>query len=233
MNLEVQGIHEVRWLSRGAAVSRFVQVLPAIVVMLSEWKDQTMYELVTSYRFQFLLRFLADVLDLLDVLSKVFQHRELDYPLVHTQIVRTTSLLESQYVDCGDDFDGGPNERLHRFIAKHGPKGLPQMVVEGTSSDGSMNRFSFTLHERMNKAYLGPDHHDACVALCTDMAELLVKNLQSKLGDLDSLAGVRLFIPDTWPPNWDRQARQAQCLEWLLSLATLFHADDSPEILPG
>ncbi|CAI7795055.1 unnamed protein product [Closterium sp. NIES-54] len=35
-NLEVQGIHEVRWLSRGATDARFVKVLPAIVVMLSE-----------------------------------------------------------------------------------------------------------------------------------------------------------------------------------------------------
>ncbi|CAI5490310.1 unnamed protein product [Closterium sp. Naga37s-1] len=75
-NLEVQGIHDVRWLSRGAAVASFVQVLPAIMVMLSEWKDQTMYELVTSYRFQFLIRFLADMLEQLNVLSSVFQKRE-------------------------------------------------------------------------------------------------------------------------------------------------------------
>ncbi|CAI5505956.1 unnamed protein product [Closterium sp. Naga37s-1] len=226
-NLEVQGIHEVRWLSRGAAVARFVEVLPAIMVMLSEWKDQTLYELVTSYRFQFLLRFLADVLDLLNILSK------LDYPLVHTQIVRTTSLLESRYIDCGDDFGGGPNERLYRFIEKHGPKGTQEMVVEGASSDGSLNRFKITLHERKVANYLGAGHHDACVALCTDFAEGLVEELQSKLGDLNSLSGVRLFIPDEWPPNWERSARQAQCLEWLLSLVTLFRADDCDEILPG
>ncbi|CAI7896562.1 unnamed protein product [Closterium sp. NIES-54] len=232
-NLEVQGIHEVRWLSRGAAVARFVEVLPAIVVMLSEWKDQTMYELVTSYRFQFLLRFLVDVLELLNVLSKVFQQRELDYPLVHMQIVRTTSHLEIHYIDCGDDFGGGPNERLYRFIEKHGPKGSPEMVVEGVSSDGSLNRFKVTLHERSIASYRGPGHHDACVALCADMAELLVQKLHSKLGDLDSLSGVRLFIPELWQLNWERNARQAQCLEWLLSLVTLFRTDDSDKILPG
>ncbi|CAI7802689.1 unnamed protein product [Closterium sp. NIES-53] len=208
-NLEVQGIHEVRWLSRGASVARFVEVLPAIVVMLSEWKDQTMYELVTSYRFQFLLRFLADVLELLNILSKVFQQRELDYPLVHTQILLTTSLLESRYIDCRDDFGGGPSERLYRFIEKHRPKGSPEMVVEGASLDGSLNRFKVTLHERIVANYLGPGHHDVCVALCADMAELLVQQLQSKLDDLDSLFGVRLFIPDLWQPNWKRHARQA------------------------
>ncbi|CAI5490026.1 unnamed protein product [Closterium sp. Naga37s-1] len=230
--LEVQGIHNVRWLSRGAAVARFVQVLPAIMVMLSEWKDQTMYELVTSYRFQFLIRFLADMLEQLNVLSSVFQKRELDYALVHMQIVRTTSILEARYVDCGDDFGGGPTERLYRFIEKHGPGGTPEMVVEGASSDGSMNRFKVKLHERTNPSYRGPGHHHACVALCTDMAELVVEQLQSKLGDRDSLSGVRLFIPEMWQPHWDRDARQAQCLEWLMSLVTLFRADEADEILP-
>ncbi|CAI5534319.1 unnamed protein product [Closterium sp. Naga37s-1] len=232
-NLEVQGIHDVRWLSRGAAITRFVHVLPAIMLMLSEWKDKTMYEIVTSYRFQFLIRFLADLLEQLNVLSSVFQKRELDYLQVHTQIVRTTSILESRYVDCGDDFGGGPTERLYRFIKKHGPRGSPEMVIEGASSDGSLNRFKVMLHERTNPNYRGPGHHDACVALCTDMAEHVVENLQSKLGDLESLSGVRLFIPDLWQPQWDRDARQAQCLEWLLSLVTLFHADEADEILPG
>ncbi|CAI5501032.1 unnamed protein product [Closterium sp. Naga37s-1] len=232
-NLEVQGICDVRWLSRGAAVARFVQVLPAVMVMLSEWKDQTMYELVTSYRFQFLIRFLADLLEQLNVLSSVFQKRELDYALVHTQIVRTTSLLESRYIDCGDDFGGGSNERLYRFIEKHGPTESPETVVEGASSDDSLNRFKITLHERTNPNYRVPGHHHACVALCTDMAELVVENLQSKLGDLDSLSGMRLFIPEGWQPNWDRDARQAQCQEWLLSLVTLFRADESDEILPS
>ncbi|CAI5528444.1 unnamed protein product [Closterium sp. Naga37s-1] len=178
-NLEVQGIHDIRWLSKGDAVARFVEVLPNLVVMLSEWKDRTFYELITSHRFQFLLRFLADDLELLNVLSKVFQQRE----------------------------------RLYHFIAKHGPEGSPLMVVEGASSDGSMNRFTFTLHECTIERYRGLGHHDACVALCTDMAELLVKNLQTKLGDLDSLSGARLFTPNLWPPNWERHARQAQCLE--------------------
>ncbi|CAI5511438.1 unnamed protein product [Closterium sp. Naga37s-1] len=118
-------------------------------------------------------------------------------------------------------------------LEKHGPSGSPEMVVEGASSDGSLNRFKVKLHERTNPSYRGPGHHDACVALCTDMAELVVENLQSKLGDLDSLSGARLFIPDMWQPHWDRDARQAQCLEWLLSLVTLFRADEADEILPG
>ncbi|CAI7872235.1 unnamed protein product [Closterium sp. NIES-54] len=74
-NLELQGIHQVRWLSGGDAVMRTVTVFPAPIVMLSEW-DETLYELATSYRFHFLLFFLADVLEQLNILNKSFQQRE-------------------------------------------------------------------------------------------------------------------------------------------------------------
>ncbi|CAI7781041.1 unnamed protein product [Closterium sp. NIES-53] len=81
-NLELQGIHQVRWLSRGDAILRAVEVFPALIVMLYEW-DSTLYELASSYIFHFLLYFLADVLE------------------------RSLSFLESRYVECGDDFGGG------------------------------------------------------------------------------------------------------------------------------
>ncbi|CAI7787889.1 unnamed protein product [Closterium sp. NIES-54] len=48
-NLELQGFHQVRWLSRGDAILRLVEVLPALIVMLYEW-DKSLYGLATSYR---------------------------------------------------------------------------------------------------------------------------------------------------------------------------------------
>ncbi|CAI7843012.1 unnamed protein product, partial [Closterium sp. NIES-53] len=75
-NLELQGINDVRWLSRGDAVCRLLAVLPGVIVMVHELGNKPMYQMVTSYRFQFMLRFLADVLELLNVLSKTFQHRQ-------------------------------------------------------------------------------------------------------------------------------------------------------------
>ncbi|CAI7789989.1 unnamed protein product [Closterium sp. NIES-54] len=74
-NLELQGIHQVWWLSRGDAFLRAVEVFPALIVMLYEW-DSTLYELATSYRFHFLMYFLADVLEQLNVLNRAFQQRE-------------------------------------------------------------------------------------------------------------------------------------------------------------
>ncbi|CAI7763705.1 unnamed protein product [Closterium sp. NIES-54] len=59
-NLQAQGIHAVRWLSRGEAVNRLLEVLPAAVVVLKEYKAE-LYEVVT-FKFHWLIRFLADVL---------------------------------------------------------------------------------------------------------------------------------------------------------------------------
>ncbi|CAI7748622.1 unnamed protein product [Closterium sp. NIES-53] len=220
-NLELQGIHQVRWLSRGDAVVRTVAVFPALIVMLSEW-DETLYQLATSYRFHFLLFFLADVLEQLNMMSKSFQQRE---------IRRTMSHLETCYVDCGDDFGGGLSARLSPLILKYGPdSGKPEVTVQGVDSDGRPTTHKFQLHENPSKDYPTPGTHDACVDLCTAFAETLVKNLSKRFEDLDNLVGVRLFMPDEYPPG--RAERHKQCVEWLMSLVSLFRARETDHILP-
>ncbi|CAI5499044.1 unnamed protein product [Closterium sp. Naga37s-1] len=228
-NLELQGIHSVRWLSRGDAVLRMVEVFPALIVMLYEW-DTTYYELATSYRFHFLLYSLADVLEQLNVLNKSFQQREIAG--VHAQIRRTISYLESRYVDCGDEFGGGISARLSPFIKKHGPDGgCPRVKVVGVDSDGRPTTHSIELHENPSEDYPTVGSYDACVDLCTAFAETLVRNLTKRFQDLDSLTGVRLFLPDEWPLG--RVERTEQCLEWLMSLVSLFRAQTTDCILPG
>ncbi|CAI7899147.1 unnamed protein product [Closterium sp. NIES-54] len=74
-NLEMQGIKDVRWLSRGDAIERFADVLPAAVVLLHEY-DKATYTLVTSLKFQFFLFFLVDVLQELNSLNLKFQRRQ-------------------------------------------------------------------------------------------------------------------------------------------------------------
>ncbi|CAI7923120.1 unnamed protein product [Closterium sp. NIES-53] len=202
-SMELQGIHAVRWLSRGDVVLRLVAVLPALIVMLKEW-DATLYALVTSYRFHFLL--------------------------VHAQIKRTTSHIESRYVDCGDDFGGGVSELLSPFIARHGPGGNREVKVEGIDSDGRPVRFKFVLHEDELEEFEGPGTHDGCVEVCTQFAEVIVHQLEHRLGDLNGMSGARLFTPDEYPP--ERGERNRRCLEWLQSLVTLFKADLTDEILP-
>ncbi|CAI5495340.1 unnamed protein product [Closterium sp. Naga37s-1] len=207
-NLELQGIHQVRWLIRGDAVLRTVTVFFALLVMLYE-RDETLYELATSYRFHFLLFFLADVLEQLNILNKSFQQRE---------IRRTLSHLETRYVDCGDDFGGGLSARLSSFIMKYGPDSdKPEVTVHGVDSDGRPTTHKFQLHEKPSEDYPTLGTHDNCVDLCTSFAETLVRNLSNRFADLDSLVGVRLFMPDEYSTG-GRSERHKQCLEWLMSL---------------
>ncbi|CAI5514264.1 unnamed protein product [Closterium sp. Naga37s-1] len=148
---------------------RLIAVLPALIVMLKEW-DETLYALVTSYRFHFLLFFIADVLEQLNILNRAFQHKELDYASVHAQIKRTTSHIESRYVDCGDDFGAGVSKRLSPFLARHGPGGNREVTAEGVDSDGRPARFKFKLHEDTLEEFEGPANHDGCVDVCTEFA---------------------------------------------------------------
>ncbi|CAI5971556.1 unnamed protein product [Closterium sp. NIES-64] len=155
----------------------------------------------------------------------------LDYPAVHAQIKRTTSHIESRYIDCGDNFGGGESERLSPFIARHGPGGNREVKVEGVDSDGRPAYFKFTVHEDELEEFAGPGSHDDCVALCTEFAEVIVHQLEHRLGDLDGMSGVKLFLPDEYP--LDRAERKRRCLQWLQSLVTLFKADLTEEIVPG
>ncbi|CAI7869589.1 unnamed protein product [Closterium sp. NIES-54] len=230
-NLELQGINDVRWLSRGDAVCQLLAVLPGVIVMVHELGNKPMYQMVTSYRFQFMLRFLADVVEQLNVLSKTFQHRQIDLLAVQGQIRRTTTHINSRYVDCGDDFGGGLSEKLSPFIARHGPNGVWRVEVEWVDSDGRPTSHCYVLHDSPLEGYPIAGTHERCVDQCTAMAESLVHNLDERLGYLDKLSGVKLFMPDEWPHG--RHERSMVCTEHLESLTTLFKAQECDEIVPG
>ncbi|GJP45434.1 hypothetical protein CLOM_g4827 [Closterium sp. NIES-68] len=156
----------------------------------------------------------------------------LDISTVHSSIARVKSLLLSRYVNCGDDFNGAPKDRLTEFLTLHGPSGSRRVTVEGVYSDGRPRRFSFILHMK-DIGYPGEGKHDDCVTLCMAMAEGMANNLEERLGDLKQLSGVMLFCADQWPLLWARAARIKQCIEWFHSLVLLYHAEGAEEVLPG
>ncbi|CAI6005246.1 unnamed protein product [Closterium sp. NIES-64] len=160
-----------------------------------------------------MLRFLADVLEQLNVLSKTFQHREIDLLAIQVQIRRTTTHINSRYVDCGDDFGGGLSEKLSPFIARHGPNGVRRVEVEWVDSDGRPTSHYYVLHDSPLEGYPIAGTHERRVEQCTAMAEALVHNLDERLGPLDKLSGVKLFMPDEWPHG--RQERSMVCTEHL------------------
>ncbi|CAI5486636.1 unnamed protein product [Closterium sp. Naga37s-1] len=141
------------------------------------------------------------------------------------RIRRTTTHINSRYVDCGDDFGGGLSEKLSPFIARHGPNGVRRVEVEWVDSDGRPTSHCYVLHDSPLEGYPIAGTHERCVEQCTAMAEALVHNLDERLGSLDKLSGVKLFMPDEWPHG--RQERSMDCTEHLESLTTLFRAQEA------
>ncbi|CAI7837928.1 unnamed protein product [Closterium sp. NIES-54] len=209
------------------AVIRLIAVLPTMIVVLKDFNSKV-YAVATSYPFHFFLFFLADVLE---QLNKTFQQRELDLVSSHAQIKRTTNHIKSRYVDCGNEFGGGMSQWLLPFLEHHGLGCNCNVTVEGVDSDGRPTSFTFTLHNNLVDWYSGPEHHNSCVDMCTEFAERIVASLPGRLGDLDSLSGFRLFMPDAWPLSKAQQ--NARCQEWFHSLVTMSNAQDRKEILPG
>ncbi|GJP59894.1 hypothetical protein CLOP_g15741 [Closterium sp. NIES-67] len=141
--------------------------------------------------------------------------------------------LSTRYVDCGDDFNGGPNDLLTAFLARHSRGGTRSVTVEGVDSDGRPSRFSFDLHEEPLDGYPGEGKDDDCVVACMALAEGMVQNLDKRLGDLKQLGGSMLFCANQWPKGWERAPRKTQCLEWFGMMVDLYHAGEAEEILPG
>ncbi|CAI7888930.1 unnamed protein product [Closterium sp. NIES-53] len=227
-SLELQGIHAVRWLSRGDAVLRLVAVLPALISGLG-FESRCMHMQAVAAVPSPGPPSVGGCQKTCTVRSPIDPWRVTG--LVHAQIKRTTSHIESRYVDCGDDFGGSVSELLSPFVARHGPGGNREVKFEGIDSDGRPAHFKFVLHEDELEEFEGPGTHDGCVEVCTEFAEVIVHQLEHRLGDLNGMSGARLFTPDQYP--LERGERNRRCLEWLQSLVTLFKADLTDEILPG
>ncbi|GJP70492.1 hypothetical protein CLOP_g1426 [Closterium sp. NIES-67] len=226
-NLEMQGIHLVRWLSRGGAILRLVAVLPAVIVLLHLY-DKPMYHIVTSYKFHFFLYFLADVHEELNSLNLLFQKREIDLTGVQSQVRRTIVFIRSRYVNCGPNF-GTNSDRLSKFLERHASN--RDVIVQGVDADGMERVHQFELHEEPLPNYTTARGDKAsCTLTCRSYATELIYNVQLRLGDLERLNGSKLWMPRTWPRN--TEARDEECAEHFDSVVELFHASDRVEILP-
>ncbi|CAI7844873.1 unnamed protein product [Closterium sp. NIES-53] len=148
MNLEAQGIHTVRWLSRGEAIRRFLEILPAAIVVLKEYNND-LYEIATSFKFQWLLRLLADVLWELNHLNQRFQQRQIDVTLVSHLVDQTRMRMKNRYLNFLPDHQFGSGEKmtLNDFIQRHQKMDKREVKAEGVDSDGNPVKFSYTLHE--------------------------------------------------------------------------------------
>ncbi|CAI5529521.1 unnamed protein product [Closterium sp. Naga37s-1] len=193
-SLEAQGIHEVRWLSRGEAVQRLLDVLPAAVVVLKDYKKE-LSEVVTSFKFHWLIRFLADVLWELIALNKRFQQRQVDVTLVAHIVEQTRMRLKTRYSlrDPAHHFGSGDKMQLQEFIKRHQAMDKREMKAEGVDGDGNPVYFVYELHEHCLPGHETDGDVTACVELSIKFVRAVDVKLEWRMRDLNLLEGMKLF----------------------------------------
>ncbi|CAI5508009.1 unnamed protein product [Closterium sp. Naga37s-1] len=169
------------------------------------------------------------MLGLLNNLNMEFQMREVDMTSVQSLLRRTVINIRGRYIECGDDFGGGQYQLLSVFLAKL--KKSHNVIVEGMDGEGRPQQHSYELHEEAVYGSKTPSDLQSCLEVCRAHAKATIKHLQKRLKDLDNLNGVRLIMPDTYPPG--REARDEECRDNFEILVDLFHARNRAEILPG
>ncbi|CAI7792333.1 unnamed protein product [Closterium sp. NIES-53] len=204
-NLELHGIHIVRWLSRGLAVQRLADNLPAAVILL--------YLPVRAFPLPLMCVWQVDVTHVL-------------------QMVDNTRLtLRNHYLSDADDFGDGSNE-LNAFLSKHASSEKREVKRMGTDSTGAPTTHEYTLHEQNIKGQKSGPGLDDCITLAKGYVKELLKRLESRMKDLGSLDGAKLFTQGAYPKSHSK--RQRRFLQWLEALRNLFKRKPSdPDTLPG
>ncbi|CAI5511527.1 unnamed protein product [Closterium sp. Naga37s-1] len=218
-NLEVHGIHTVRWLSRGDAVRRLCKVLGACIVLLWE-RGHKVYEIVTCYKFQFCLFFLADILADMNDLNRCFQKRDIDVTEIAKTIEATTADLTERYLHTDKQFGGEGKCWLVGFLKLYGKSGGKKVRVRGVDGEGRPINHLYTMHERKLPGHKVGSGYEECVKLCRSFARDCVDNLNERLDDLGKLGPTKLFRAAKWPKI--KAQREKKCREWLLGCSKLF-----------
>ncbi|CAI7924566.1 unnamed protein product, partial [Closterium sp. NIES-53] len=209
--------------SRGDAITRLVRVLNAVIVLLWEWDDD-FYHIVTSVKFNLYLYYLADMLIVLNNLSMEFQKREVHIlckPETLSIVVR--SLLKLYLVMWQVDMTSVQSTVRRTLITI-----CTRYIACGDDFDGGPQQHLGAFLARLSNKT--PDDLQSCLDICRRHAKLMLSHLQTRLGDLESLNDVRIFMPDTYPE--DKEGRAEECLEHFETLVDLFHAHERADILP-
>ncbi|CAI5493800.1 unnamed protein product [Closterium sp. Naga37s-1] len=185
-----------------------------------------MYEVVTSFKFHFLVFFLADLLAILNDLNIKFQKQQVDITVVASEVSLACRTIEVRYIDCEDSFGNGQSPLLCDFLKKQANPQQREVTVDGVDKEGAPAAHKFKLHERkLDGAKTGGDYY-ACKKLCQDYARETKGRLEYRFADLENLKGAKIYRPAMYPE--DNTLRMRRCREWLAQLDKLFH-----HCLPG
>ncbi|CAI5501079.1 unnamed protein product [Closterium sp. Naga37s-1] len=143
----------------------------------------TAYEIVTCYKFQFCLFFLADILADMNDLNRCFQRRELDVTEISKTIESTTGDLTERYLTTNKPFGGEGKSWVLHFLKVHKEGGGKQVRVRGVDGEGRPINHLYTMHERKLKGHKQGSTYACCVKLCRQFARDCVDNLNTRLDD--------------------------------------------------
>ncbi|CAI7871261.1 unnamed protein product [Closterium sp. NIES-53] len=173
---------------------KLCKVLGACIVLLWEHNHKA-YEIVTCYKFQFCLFFLADILADMNDLNRCFQRRE-----ISKTIESTTDDLTERYLTTNKPFGGEGKSWLVKFLKVHKEGGGKQVRVRGVDGEGRPINHLYTMHERKLKGHKQGSTYADCVKLCRQFARDCVDNMNERLDDLVKLGPTKLFrAGKRWP----------------------------------
>ncbi|CAI5477371.1 unnamed protein product [Closterium sp. Yama58-4] len=143
----------------------------------------------------------------------------------------TRLTLRNRYLSDADDFGDGSNE-LSSFLAKHASSEKRVVKVTGTDSTGASTTHEYTLHEEKIKGQKSGGGMDDCITLAKGYVKELLKRVESRMKDLGSLEGAKLFTQGAYPKSHSK--RQRRFLQWLEALRNLFkRRPEDPDTLPA
>ncbi|CAI5537492.1 unnamed protein product [Closterium sp. Naga37s-1] len=195
------------------------RVLGASIVLLAESKHK-LYETVISYKFQFCLFFLADVLAIMNELNLKFQKKKVDVTEIAKDIDEATGDMRRCYLECEDIFGAGESPVLSEFLTLYGRGGGKKVRVRGVDTEGHPVSRVYKLHERHLKGHVYGSTYKECEKLCTKFAQECVTRLNFRLSDLRKLAPTKLFRASKWPKQ--RQQRDRKVREYLHGCSAIF-----------
>ncbi|CAI7826864.1 unnamed protein product [Closterium sp. NIES-54] len=203
------------------AVNWLLEVLPAAVMVLKEYKA-VLYEVVTLFKFQWLIRFLADVLWELNHLNQRFQQRQINVTLVVHIVLKTRLRLETRYSlrDPAGHFGVGEKMQLPEFIKNHQLLEKREMKAEGVDAEGTPVSFDYTMHERPLHDHETDGDITACIELSLKFVKAVDAELKWRMRNLHLLEGSKLFRTTSYLP--DDAKRVEAFKKWLGQLHKLY-----------
>lgn len=176
-------VFHTRWLSFDGALQALLQNYDSLVSLFleeSSGKALSLHKPITCYKFLYVAHYLADVMDHLSRLSKMYQKSDLDFtdvnPLLEATIQSIRELKESK-----------TGATLKKFLLS-----APSTPTE---DDDGLTTFQFGPHTVRD----GPQQRKEAQSACDSFADFVIQNLHQRFSSTDDSSTLtsltRLFNP--------------------------------------